>query len=90
MKKVNYYVIGGQYQSYCYGGCETLLGAKRNARKHEENWDNWQGWHTPAIYAAEDCREVENFYGAQIAPIPGRYPVAVYDSDSKRWADGKR
>ena len=46
----NYAVIGGQYQSYCFGCTPTLLGAKRLARKNIELWDNWQGWHAPAIY----------------------------------------
>ena len=36
MKKINYYVIGGQYASYCYGGTPTLIGAKRLARKSAE------------------------------------------------------
>lgn len=27
MKKINYYVIGGQYASFCYGGTPTLTGA---------------------------------------------------------------
>ena len=43
MKKINYYVIGGQYVSYCYGGTPTLIGAKRLASKSAEYWDNWQG-----------------------------------------------
>ena len=54
MKKNNYYVIGGQYESRCYGGAPTLIGAKRLANKNKEYWDNWQGWHTPCIYKAED------------------------------------
>ena len=54
MKKINYYVIGGQYETHCYGGSPTLIGAKRLANKNKEYWDNWQGWHTPNIYAAED------------------------------------
>ena len=54
MKKNNFYVIGGQYESCCYGGTPTLLGAKRLANKHWEYWDNWAGWHRPRIYRAED------------------------------------
>lgn len=60
MKKINYYVIGGQYESFCYGGAPTLLGAKRLANKNREYWDNWQGLHTPAIYRAEDTVEIES------------------------------
>jgi hypothetical protein len=54
MKKNNYYVIGGQYEDYCYGGCPTLTGAKRLATKNMEYWDNWQVWYKPRIYAAND------------------------------------
>lgn len=60
MKKNNYYVIGGQYEYYCYGGAPTLIGAKRLANKNREYWDNWQGWHTPKIYRAEDAKVVES------------------------------
>ena len=58
--KNNYYVIGGQYESYCYGGTPTLIGAKRLANKNKEYWDNWQGWHTPQIYHAEDTQVIES------------------------------
>lgn len=75
-EKINYYVIGGQYQYYCYGGTPTLLGAKRLATRHEEYWDNWAGWHKPAIYRAEDTVEVENFYGTTRAPKEFAEPVA--------------
>ena len=40
MKQINYYVIGGQYETYCYGGTPTLIGAKRLATKNMEYWDN--------------------------------------------------
>ncbi len=60
MKKNNYYVIGGQYESCCYGGTPTLIGAKRKATENMEYWDNWQGWHKPAIYRAEDTRVIES------------------------------
>ena len=76
MKKINYYVIGGQYASYCYGGAPTLIGAKRLARKSAEYWDNWQGWHIPDIYKAEDVRDITNFYGDTKAPTDGAMPVA--------------
>ena len=76
MKKINYYVIGGQYASFCYGGAPTLIGAKRLARKSAEYWDNWQGWHIPDIYRAEDVRDITNFYGDTKAPTDGAMPVA--------------
>lgn len=60
MAKNNFYVIGGQYESHCYGGTPTLIGAKRLATKNEEYWDNWQGWHKPLIYRAEDTEEIES------------------------------
>lgn len=85
MKKINYYVIGGQYASYCYGGTPTLIGAKRLAHKSAEYWDNWQGWHVPRIYKAEDTCECTNFYGAGRCPIDGARPVAVaYYSNAGR------
>ena len=59
-KEIKYYVIGGQYEKICYGGTPTLLGAKRMATKHEEYWDNWQGWHKPMIYRAEDTEIIES------------------------------
>ena len=82
MKKINYYVIGGQYESICYGGTPTLIGAKRLATKNEEYWDNWQGWHKPAIYRAEDteiiesCGRISCYDGAKIrVPVFGAEPV---------------
>ena len=56
MKK--YQVIGGQYESKWYGESDSLRGAKCIATKHEEYWDNWQGWHKPLIFAAEDVVEI--------------------------------
>lgn len=56
MKK--YQVIGGQYESHWYGESDTLRGAKCIATRNEEYWDNWQGWHKPAIYAADDVKEI--------------------------------
>lgn len=57
-KQIHYYVIGGQYEYCCYGGTPTLIGAKRLATKCTEYWDNWQGWHKPSIYRAEDTVEI--------------------------------
>lgn len=77
MKKINYYVIGGQFESYCYGGAPTLIGAKRLANKKAEYWGNWQGWHTPSIYKAEDTEIVGSFYGLTRAPKRGAMPVGM-------------
>lgn len=60
MENNGYYVIGGQYESCCYGHAETLLGAKRKATANREYWDNWQGWHTPMVYSADDVVEIES------------------------------
>ena len=56
----SYQVIGGQYEFYWYGESDTLRGAKSIATRHEEYWDNHQGWHTPRIYKADDVREIES------------------------------
>ncbi len=82
MKKIEYYVIGGQYAYYCYGGAPTLTGAKRLANRSAEYWDNWQGWHIPSIYKAEDVEDITNFYGDTKAPRPGAHPVAITGHDS--------
>lgn len=86
-KAMNYFVIGGQYQSYCYGAVPTLAGAKRVATKHEEYWDNWNGWHTPVIYAASDVVKAENFYGEGYAPKCFAIPVAYKDEKTGRWVE---
>lgn len=56
MKK--YQVIGGQYEYKWYGESDTLRGAKCIATRNKEYWDNWQGWHKPAIYVCEDVKEI--------------------------------
>lgn len=58
MKK--YQVIGGQYELYWHGESDTLRGARCIATRHQEYWDNWQGWHKPSIYRAEDVIEIES------------------------------
>lgn len=73
----NYVVIGGQYDAYCYGSSDSLHGAKMIASRSLEHWDNWQGWHYPDIYRAEDVTPVSNFYGDGYAPKCGAVPVAV-------------
>lgn len=87
MKLKKYVVIGGQYDAYYYGSCDTLLGAKRLASKNAEYWDNWQGWHYPKIYLSEDVRAVENFYGDGFAPAEGAHPVCYRNWDDKTWSD---
>ena len=57
MKK--FQVIGGQYEQHHYGESDTIRGARIIAGRNKEYWDNWQGWHIPAIYRAEDCEKLE-------------------------------
>lgn len=91
MKTISYFVIGGQYAQYCYGGSETLRGAKQIAAKHDEYWDNWQGWHRPSIYAADDCVQAETqFHGEQMIHRPGAAPVAQYDMARKCWINASK
>lgn len=83
-------VIGGQYEAYCYGTADTLIGAKRMASKNEEYWDNWQGWHTPKIYAEEDTQEVSSICsrsGVTIGPKPFAVPVA--EKVNGKWQAGE-
>lgn len=75
-------MIGGQYESYCYGGTPTLIGVKRLATRNMEYWDNWQGWHKPKIYRAEDVKmitsvgRITSFDGSEIyVPIDGAIPI---------------
>lgn len=58
MKEYKYYVIGGQYEQYYYGGSNSLRGAKIMASRHMEFWDNHHGWNKPGVYAANDCRKI--------------------------------
>ena len=80
MKK--FQVIGGQYESHYYGESDTLRGAKIIATKNIEYWDNWQGWHKPRIYRAEDVEEIESrgrvtTYDGQLIRVPkaGSEPI---------------
>ena len=59
MKTFNFYVIGGQYENHYYGGSNTLRGAKMLATRNTEHWDNWQGFHKPGVYKAEDCEIIK-------------------------------
>lgn len=65
MKK--YQVIGGQYESSWIGESDSLHGAKILATRNMEYWDNWQGWHKPCIYRAEDV-EIVKSYGRICTP----------------------
>lgn len=81
-KENKYYVFGGQYEYCCYGGAPTLLGAKRLANRNMEYWDNWQGWHRPSIYRAEDTVEVESCgrittHDGAIIRVPKQYTEPV-------------
>lgn len=86
MSLKKYVVIGGQYEAYYYGSCDTLLGAKRLASKSVEFWDNWQGWHYPKIYLSSDVGPVTNFYGEGYAPEALAVPVCVRRWGKKTWS----
>lgn len=80
MKK--YQIIGGQYEQYWYGESDSLRGAKCIATRSREYWDNWQGWHTPRIYKAEDVQTIISRGRITtpdgwevILPKPGAVPV---------------
>ena len=55
-----YQIIGGQYETSWKGESDTLRGAKIIATRNQEYWDNYQGWHKPSIYNAEDVVEIES------------------------------
>ena len=82
---VKYYVIGGQYERYNYGGTETVEGAKRLAAASLEYWDNHEGWHKPLIYRAEDCEEYENSFGLDFYPKDFTDPYMMWSYRKKRW-----
>lgn len=78
---IKYYVIGGQYCYKCYGGASTLAAAKRLANANQEYWDNWQGWHTPAIYRAEDTViRYDDFWGYDVR-VPDDFVWPVDDRE---------
>ena len=89
MKEIKYYVIGGQYENYNYGGTYTLEGAKRLATKHIEYWDNWEGWHKPVIYKAKDCIIASNFFGEDYYPKTGSNPYMTWNGYLKKWEELK-
>lgn len=84
-KEVKYYVIGGQYEMINYGGTPTLEGAKRLATKREEYWDNWQGFHKPDIYKAEDCELGKTFFGTNLYPKWNANAYMTWNEYSKKW-----
>ena len=55
-----YQIIGGQYETSWKGESDTLRVAKIIATRNQEYWDNYQGWHKPSIYNAEDVVEIES------------------------------
>lgn len=75
MKKIFYYVIGGQYSYTFYGGTTNYSDAVRLSNRSMEYWDNWQGWHVPAIYRAEDtivnenCIRIPKYNACPVRPI---------------------
>lgn len=91
MKKMQYTVVGGQYFNYNYGSTPTLLGAKRLAGRNPEYWDNWAGWHVPAIYRAEDVEEYWSDSRGEWVTEVNAYPLCVgeYHHGKVTWREHK-
>ena len=90
---MKYYIIGGQYESHCYGYSETLRGAKAMASRTKEYWDNFQGWHTPRIYTEDAVKEIES--KGRITSMDGEtiiVPVGdcAWYHDGKEWIDNTK
>lgn len=75
--KNNYFVIGGEHGTCCYGGATTLKQATKLARESEEYWDN-RSFHIPAIYLAEDTEEIETETGLVRYPKEDAIPQKRY------------
>ena len=84
VEQINYYVIGGQYESCCYGGTATLREAKKLAAECQEYWDNWQGYHTPLIFHAADTEETAS--SGRITTSDGRLiRIPIYGAEPVIW-----
>lgn len=93
MKK--YQVIGGQYEHHWYGESDSLHGARIIAGKNKEYWDNWQGWHTPCIYLARDCRDIVargwiTVPDGSVVRVPKEEAESVWSEEDVRNLDGQR
>lgn len=78
MKK--YQVIGGQYEQAWKGESDSIRGAKIIAARNKELWDNWQGWHIPAVYRAEDCEVIT---AAGMVTVPDGREIIVHKPDAE-------
>ena len=77
MMKKNFVVIGKYYLDYgpdVIGACDTLIGAKRIARKGVWYGDSWSGWQVPDIFRGEDVT-YDKFNGRYFLD-PNARPVA--------------
>lgn len=81
-----YRVIGGQYYFKDYGGAKTLKEARKKAEENIEYWDNWQGWHTPAIYLTKDCtQDKDGEMMPEYSPYMGHHARPYEIHDGKKW-----
>lgn len=76
-----YYVIGGQYVKWCYGGANTIPAAKKIANDCVEYWDNHLGFHTPAIFRAEDTEVIVANGGTPGYREGAEYRVPVFGAE---------
>lgn len=61
------------------------MGAKMIASKNEELWDNWEGWHKPKVFLAEDCEEAYGYRDGKIVRVPKPEARPVFFFDNGRW-----
>lgn len=86
-KEFKFIVIGGQYNTVCYGGANTLRGAQIIASKNKEYWDNWQGWHYPLIYIKDSIEEASKNIWHPDGVVIKEYAEAIASRgiDDKQW-----
>lgn len=88
--KYRYYVIGSSYTGECFGGSDSLRGARIIAGRHE--WYGGYEWIRPSIYKAEETELLPVVYtGVPVgnldssaryrAPASNARPLPDFDRD---------
>lgn len=95
IERMEYFVIGGQYEHLYYGSSMSLHGAKIMATQNMEYWDNWQGWNKPKIYDKNNVVKIIT-KGRVLYPdgreiyVPIQNATFLYWDDVKqKWKQGK-